>query len=221
MKTVTYNKNSQGRVVVGLSFIMMSLSFGSANAQTFTQRLQQQVKGEGVVSIHQDKAIEELVNGPHPAPAPVVTTVKTAEKNSIPAKKTTPKKQEDNKSASKQKSDTAKTRQEGNTPKVAQHEESDTTSVQPKRTYRATGYRVQVYAGGNSRNDRQKAERMGNELRTLFPEHQVYVHFYSPRWICRIGNFKTYAEANQLRASLKQMGYSTTNIVKGKVTLQY
>ena len=95
---------------------------------------------------------------------------------------------------------------------------ADTTQAK-RRTYRTTGYRVQVFAGGNSRADRQEAERIGGQLRALFPLHQVYVHFYSPRWLCRIGNFKEYDEANRLRNELKELGYRNATIVKGKVTL--
>ena len=35
----------------------------NADAQTFTQRIQKTVQGQGTVTIHQDKTIEELVNG--------------------------------------------------------------------------------------------------------------------------------------------------------------
>jgi hypothetical protein len=60
-----------------------------------------------------------------------------------------------------------------------------------RKSYKVTGYRVQAFAGGNSRNDRLKAEQTGNQLKVHFPEQPVYVHFYSPRWICRMGNFRS------------------------------
>ena len=196
-----------------VSLIICHLSFCPTTAQTFTQRLQQKVKGEGVVTIYQDKAIDELVNGPQP-----VMPISTAKANDKKSTTTKPAKKQDNKKNSEKPA--ANRTQQADTATTSQPQANDSIS-RPRRSYRTTGYRVQVFAGGNSRNDRQRAERTGNRLRTLFPEHQVYVHFYSPRWICRIGNFKTYEEADKLRDELKEMGFGTTTIVKGKVTLQY
>jgi hypothetical protein len=87
--------------------------------------------------------------------------------------------------------------------------------------YKVNGFRVQVFAGGNSRNDRLKAERIGNEIKTLFPAEPIYVHFYSPRWICRMGNYRTYEEAHAILRSVKELGYQSAIIVKGKITVQY
>jgi hypothetical protein len=80
---------------------------------------------------------------------------------------------------------------------------------------------VQAFAGGNSRRDRQKAEQTGNQLRSLFPGEQVYTHFYSPRWICRIGNYRTYEEALKMLEEVKKLGYSSATIVKGKISVAY
>ena len=84
-----------------------------------------------------------------------------------------------------------------------------------------TGYRVQAYSGGNSRADRQKAENIGNAIKMRFPDLPIYVHFYSPRWICRVGNFRTYQEANAVLKEIKDMGYGQACIVKGKITVRY
>ena len=86
---------------------------------------------------------------------------------------------------------------------------------------KVNGYRVQAFAGGNSRADRQKAERTGNSIRAQFPNVAVYVHFYSPRWICRVGNYRTYEEAHQMLVSLRNMGYTEATIVKGKISVAY
>ena len=68
----------------------------------------------------------------------------------------------------------------------------DTIDMHKKvmKGYKINGYRVQVFAGGNSRNDRLKAERAGENIKSAMPGIPVYVHFYSPRWICRIGNYR-------------------------------
>ena len=90
-----------------------------------------------------------------------------------------------------------------------------------RKSYKVTGYRVQVFAGGNSRNDRLKAEQTGNALKMSFPEQPVYVHFYSPRWICRMGNFRSLGEAQKFLSKVKAMGYRQACLVKGQITVQY
>ncbi len=89
------------------------------------------------------------------------------------------------------------------------------------RTYKTTGYRVQVLAGGNSRADKNKVTVAGNKMKTMFPDESVYVHFYSPRWICRLGNYRTYEEAHQMLRKVQELGYNQATIVKGKITLRY
>lgn len=90
-----------------------------------------------------------------------------------------------------------------------------------RKSYKINGYRVQVFAGGNSRNDRQKAEQIGNNIKNLFPTEPVYTHFYSPRWICRMGNYRTYEEARAMLLKVKAAGYKEAVIVKGKISVAY
>lgn len=177
----------------------------SVSAQTFTERIQKSEKGEGTVTIHQDKSIENLVNGPAPT-APKKKQNKTT--TATPAKKTQQPTQQEEKRDTTQTGETTDTQ-----------EENDSVDATPKRTYRTVGYRVQVYAGGNKRQDRQKAEQAGRTLRGLFPGEEVYVHFYSPRWICRMGNYRTYEEAQEKLEAVRRLGFSSATIVKGKITL--
>ena len=89
-----------------------------------------------------------------------------------------------------------------------------------RNSYKVTGYRVQAFAGRNTKADKLKAEKIGNAIKMKYPDQPVYVHFYSPRWICRIGNYRTYEEANQMLRLIKEMGYSAATIVKGQITVQ-
>ena len=180
----------------------------AADAQSsFTQRLQQSKNGEGKITVTQDKAIDELVNGTTVAP---------------PARQ-----KKDNNTAANQEKD--KEREKKPEPKVVVADHNDSTAtdtpeeIQKKimKGMKVTGYRVQVFAGGNTRNDRIKAERIGSEIKGLFPGVPVYVHFYSPRWICRMGNFRTYEEAHAVLERVKDNGYQSAIIVKGKITVQY
>lgn len=165
----------------------------NADAQTFTQRIQKKVAGQGTVVIHQDSTIERLVNT---APLGIKSSQPTA---------TTP---------------SAQTTTAPKTPTtVIQTDTIDTSKKVMRGGAKVNGYRVQAFAGGNSRTDRQQAERIGNDIKSHFGGVPVYVHFYSPRWICRVGNYRTYEEAHQMLVSLRKLGYTQATIVKGKITV--
>ena len=181
----------------------------AADAQsTFTERLQKSNTGEGKISVTQDKSIDALVNG-----ASAVTKQPENIKPEQKEKVTTPKEKADDKEKEK----------------VAPKDNEavvvvpDTVDMHKKvmKGYKVNGYRVQVFAGGNSRNDRLKAERTGENIKSAFPDEPIYVHFYSPRWICRMGNYRTYEEAHEVLRRVKQLGYDSAIIVKGKITVQY
>ena len=89
-----------------------------------------------------------------------------------------------------------------------------------KGSRKVTGYRIQVFAGGNSRADREKAQQAGNKVKAHFPSYPVYVHFYSPSWKCRVGNFVEYKEAEQALRRIRGLGYKQAVIVKGKISVQ-
>ena len=195
----------------------MTLCIGcicAADAQSsFTQRLQQSKNGEGKITVTQDKAIDELVNGPV-VTAPTRTKTTTTQQKPTETQQKTTEKPAEKKELEK---------------KVVAVEHHDTTTIvapeeiQKKimKGVKVAGYRVQVFAGGNTRNDRVKAERIGSEIKSLFPGVPVYVHFYSPRWICRMGNYRTYEEAHAVLERVKNNGYQSAIIVKGKITVQY
>ena len=179
-----------------------------AGAQTFTQRLQKTVAGQGKVTIHQSDSIDHLVN----------TTVLTAKSATAPTTKPT---------ATSTPSATSHTNVASTTSKPATphaEETPDTTAISTQKMLRGQkvmGYRVQAFAGGNSRKDRQQAEQVRNSIKSHYPNVPVYVHFYSPRWICRVGNYRTYEEAHQMLVSLRALGFEQATIVKGKITVAH
>jgi len=203
--------------------IILTLCVGCitvADAQsTFTQRLQKSNSGEGKITVTQDRSIDELVNGK------TVVPVQAAPKNQS---ETTSKKQPETTTATPRQENNARDEKDERLAGTQETEETttaapDTIDTRKKimKGYKVNGFRVQVFAGGNSRNDRLKAERIGNEIKTLFPAEPIYVHFYSPRWICRMGNYRTYEEAHAILRSVKELGYQSAIIVKGKITVQY
>jgi len=193
--------------------IILTLCVGciiAADAQsTFTQRLQQSSQGEGKVTVKQSKEIDNLVNG--------------TSDNTLSAPTVNRKQQEKEKA-----NDQTATKEDK--PLKALSEKLDSTNVSDStannqkkvmKGYKISGYRVQVFAGGNSRSDRIKAEKIGSEIKSLFPGVPVYVHFYSPRWVCRMGNYRSYEEAHEVLNRVKNLGYQSAIIVKGKITVQY
>ena len=192
-----------------LTIVLCAGCWIAADAQsTFTEQLQQSKNGEGKVTITQDKDIEKLVNTPTTAPTPA-----TPAKPQQTAKPT-------------EKSDKDKTSVDLKdiddlTDGTAVPDTIDFRKKVMKGGTKVNGFRVQVYAGGNGRTDRMKAQRTGDEIKSLFPNEPVYVHFYSPRWICRMGNYRTYEEAHDVLTRVKQLGYTSAVIVKGKITVYY
>ena len=193
----------------------------AADAQsTFTERLQKSNTGEGKISVTHDKSIDELVNGP----AAIKPQKEKPEPKATVAAKPKEKPATTEKAKSKEKEKPATTEKAKPVESEAQAVITpDTVDMHKKmmKGYKVTGYRVQVFAGGNSRKDRLKAERTGDHIKSLFPDEPIYVHFYSPRWICRMGNYRTYEEAHEVLKKVKQMGYQSAIIVKGKITVQY
>ena len=189
----------------------------TSSAQTFTERLQRNVAGKGKVTVVHSAAIDKLVNGNQPDATP------TKPKPVTPAD--TDKKATTHNEAKKTHTEATKT----HTVATKTNDSKDdfdipTVDMRKKvmaRSYKVNGYRVQAFAGGNSRTDRQKAQNIGDAIKMQFPEQPVYVHFYSPRWICRVGHYRTYEEAHAMLLELKKMGYQQATIVKGKISVQY
>lgn len=68
-------------------------------------------------------------------------------------------------------------------------------------------FRIQVFSGGNTQQDRLQAERAGKIMKSHFPASPVFVHFYSPSWKCRMGNFTDEQEARRVLAQVKALGF--------------
>ena len=201
--------------------LLFALGFAQQSAaQAFLGGLREGKSGQGTVTVTQSPEIDELVNNAkltrsQPAPTP------SEKANTAPAREAKP---------------AARSEKADRTPAEATHAnrataaresaESESPTVDTSKKVmrggrKITGYRVQAYSGGNSRADRQRAERIGNAIKMRFPDLPIYVHFYSPRWICRVGNFRTYQEANEVLQEIKGMGYRQACIVKGKITVRY
>lgn len=206
-----------------------------SEAQSFLDHLQKKEPGKASVKVSQSKDIDELVNGKVKitittlSQAPTTSKSKQDDKPSIhpltPHKqdKITDKTKEDRNN--KQES-SAKTTERRATKEDTSTFELDIPTIDMRKkvmrkSYKINGYRVQAFAGGNSRADRLRAESIRDNIKQVLPNEPIYVHFYSPRWICRVGNYRSYEEAARILKQVKGLGYKQACIVRGKITVQY
>lgn len=91
-----------------------------------------------------------------------------------------------------------------------------------ERVAKTSGFRVQVYAGNNSRQARNEASQMAAGVRSMFPELQVYTHFVNPRWLCQVGDFRSIEEADVVMRKLKETGdFKEVSIVRAQINIPY
>ncbi len=89
------------------------------------------------------------------------------------------------------------------------------------RVLKKTGYRIQVYAGNNTRAAKNKAHEVGVHVKELFPELPVYTTFNPPRWLCRVGDFSTIEEADAVMRQLRAVGgdLKAVSIVREQINI--
>lgn len=89
-----------------------------------------------------------------------------------------------------------------------------------KPVMKIAGFRVQVYAGNNSRKARNEANVVAEKVRELFPDLTVYTHFINPRWLCRVGDFRSIEEADAVMRQLKSTGqFKEVSIIRGQINI--
>lgn len=82
------------------------------------------------------------------------------------------------------------------------------------------GFRVQVYSGGNTRIAHQEADKAGQKVKMFFPNLPVYVHFYTPRWMCLVGNFTNYRQARKVALKMRKEGYPNANVIRTMISVK-
>lgn len=185
-----------------ICFALLALFVSVAQSQTYTDRLRQQGRsGEGKVVIIQDAAIEEIVNNVKKKNRQEVSKEKSETKKETPVAKNS----------------------------TGQHKETETQERMPSSHTAGTryrtkmvGYRIQIFTGGNSHNDKAHAFEFADKCRKSFPELSVYPRFVSPRWICRVGDFRTREDAVKYAGKIRSKRISTeVRIVKCEVLLPH
>ncbi|MCD8305209.1 MAG: SPOR domain-containing protein [Prevotella sp.] len=211
-----------------LALIVAAMVCGLASgAQTYTTHLQSQSPGEGSVKVYQSEAIGRLVNG----------KINSNASSNVNASSSSNANANSNLSSGSNAGAAVETKATPTTAKPAADKAGTIVQTSPAESNSALdspaadtgkkvivnaqkvqGYRVQVFSGGNSRNDKNQAESIGEQIKRLFPDQPVYVHFYSPRWICRMGNYRTYDEAQAMLARVREAGFKQASLVKGTIT---
>ena len=93
-------------------------------------------------------------------------------------------------------------------------------SDEEPKVLKARGYRVQVYAGNNSRIARQEANDVADKIKAEFPELPVYSFFQPPRWLCRVGDYRSIEEADAAMRRLKATGnFKEVSIVREQINI--
>lgn len=174
----------------------------TAHAQTFLERLQTKKAYWGTVTVRQSEAITALVD----------EGSRTVERGKLKV---------ESEGVDEVKVEKGKGKVESERVDEDAVGEYVPTKKVMANSYKTDGYRVQAYAGGNTKKDKTTAESTGSKIKQLLPDQPVYVHFNSPRWICRVGNFRSYEEAHQIMVFLREQGFKQATIVKGKITVQY
>ena len=94
------------------------------------------------------------------------------------------------------------------------------TGSEDQKVIKSSGYRVQVYAGNNSRTARNEATNMASKVKEYFPDLKTYAFFTSPRWLCRVGDFRSIEEADAMMRKLRATGvFKEVSIVKDQINI--
>ena len=89
-----------------------------------------------------------------------------------------------------------------------------------QRMIKSSGYRIQVYAGNNTRQAKNEAHTVAARIKEHFPELTVYTFFNPPRWLCRAGDFRSIEEADAMMRRLRSTGvFKEVSIVKEQINI--
>lgn len=89
-----------------------------------------------------------------------------------------------------------------------------------QKVIKLTGYRIQVFAGNNTRESKNEAFAVADKIKELFPELPIYTSFIIPRWICRAGDFRSIEEADAMMRRLRSTGkFKEVSIVKDQINI--
>ncbi len=88
------------------------------------------------------------------------------------------------------------------------------------KVIKTSGYRIQAYAGNNTRQAKNDAHHVAARIKQHFPELPIYTSFTPPRWLCRVGDFRSIEEADAMMRRLKATGlFKEVSIVRAQINI--
>jgi len=229
------------------TIICLALAATAVNAQTITDALRRDQQGQGKVVINHSAEIEHLVNNIQHNNSTTTNKEKATTNSNAPQQSASQKEHAQDaagNNSQEQGHNMTEQRSENESVEVTMMEADPNATRKPRtidrqlesntddavvsnnkkimrHSYKTTGYRIQVYSGGNKREDRTKCEQIAAHLKSVFPNMPIYVHFYSPSWKCRAGNFTDMGDAKKALQKIRSMGYKQAVMVKGSISVQY
>ena len=89
-----------------------------------------------------------------------------------------------------------------------------------QKVIKTSGYRIQAYAGNNTRQAKNDAYQGASRIKEYFPELPIYTSFTPPRWLCRVGDFRSIEEADAMMRRLKATGvFKEVSIVRAQINI--
>lgn len=94
------------------------------------------------------------------------------------------------------------------------------SATDEQKVIKIAGYRIQAYAGNNTRQAKNDAYEVGTRVKEFFPELPIYTTFTPPRWLCRVGDFRSIEEADATMRRLKATGvFKEVSIVRDQINI--
>ncbi len=88
------------------------------------------------------------------------------------------------------------------------------TAVPPNLTPQIVGYRVQLIF----ESDKKSIDASRNRFVSMFPKVDTYITFESPYYILKVGDFRTVAEAEKVKAEIAET-FPTAFVIKEFINL--
>lgn len=94
------------------------------------------------------------------------------------------------------------------------------SATDEQKVIKTSGFRIQAYAGNNTRQAKNEAYQVAASVKEQFPELPVYTSFNPPRWLCRVGDFRSIEEADAMMRRMKATGeFKEVSIVKDQINI--
>lgn len=94
------------------------------------------------------------------------------------------------------------------------------SAVGEQKVIKTSGFRIQAYAGNNTREAKNDAYGVASRIKEYFPEMTVYTSFNPPRWLCRVGDFRSIEEADAMMRKMKATGmFKEVSIVRDQINI--